>query len=207
MCRTSGKFLPPNGGFGSVFTQTGDLGSPRRGPFRAGVFAARQRQVTCLSISNYPEIEDAGRDAARLRRAIGRLSRSLRATDAGTGLTPTQLSLLATVARRGELPLAELCRIESLNPTLLSRAVGRLEEAGLLRRRPHPDDRRAVLVDVTAAGRRVHRRIRAERTDVLAAQLRALAEPDRAALLAALPVLERVADALEEQSLPAGGAR
>jgi len=142
-----------------------------------------------------------------LRKAIARLSRSLRATDAGTGLTPTQLSLLGTVASRGELPLSELCKLESLNPTLLSRAVGRLEQQGLLLRHPHPHDRRAALVDATAAGRRLYRRIRAERTDVLAAQLRGLADADRAALLAALPALEQIAERLLEEPAPAGAAR
>jgi DNA-binding MarR family transcriptional regulator len=131
----------------------------------------------------------------------------LRATDSGTGLTPTQLSLIATVARNGELPIAELGRIEAVNPTLLSRALGRLEEAGLLSRRPHPDDRRAAFIDLTAAGRRLHRRIRAERTDVLAAQLRDLSEADRAALVAALPALEQIAASLKAPPLPTGGTR
>jgi DNA-binding MarR family transcriptional regulator len=159
-------------------------------------------QVICLSIGNYSHTEDA----ARLRKAIARLSRSLRATDSGTGLTPTQLSLLATVATRGELPLSELCRIESLNPTLLSRSVGNLEQAGLLVRQQHPHDRRAALVDVTPAGLRLYRRIRAERTDVLAAQLRDLGDDDRAALLAALPALERIAERLREPA-PVGATR
>jgi DNA-binding MarR family transcriptional regulator len=123
-------------------------------------------------------------------------------------MTPTQLSLIATVARNGELPIAELARIEAVNPTLLSRAIGRLEEDGLLSRRPHPEDRRAALIDLTPAGRRLHRRIRAERTDVLAAQLRDLSEIDRPALVAALPALEQIAASLKEQRVPvAGGAR
>ena len=41
----------------------------------------------------------------RLRIALGITSRYLRATDAGEGLTPTELSILATISRRGSLRL------------------------------------------------------------------------------------------------------
>jgi len=44
----------------------------------------------------------------RLRAALGRASRFLRSTDAGEGLTPTELSILATITRRGSLRLTEL---------------------------------------------------------------------------------------------------
>ena len=65
----------------------------------------------------------------RLRVALGITSRYLRATDAGEGLTPTELSILATITRRGSLRLTELAEIERVNPTMLSRIAGRLVEA------------------------------------------------------------------------------
>ena len=51
------------------------------------------------------EQDDAG---ARLRAVIGRLGRSLRPTRAGSGLSPSQISVLFTVVRDGAIPLAEL---------------------------------------------------------------------------------------------------
>jgi len=66
--------------------------------------------------------------ATRLRVAIGRLSRRLRATTAGSeaALTPTRISVLLTVDRQGPMRIAELAEHESLNPTMLSRAIGQL---------------------------------------------------------------------------------
>ena len=56
--------------------------------------------------------------------ALGITSRYLRSTDAGEGLTPTELSILATISRRGSLRLTELAEIERVNPTMLSRIAG-----------------------------------------------------------------------------------
>ncbi|MGH2864444.1 MAG: hypothetical protein ACRDJX_04250, partial [Solirubrobacteraceae bacterium] len=53
----------------------------------------------------------------RLRAVIGRLSRRLRPTLAGSGLSPSQISVLFTVVRLGPIGLSELAAIESLNPT------------------------------------------------------------------------------------------
>jgi DNA-binding MarR family transcriptional regulator len=90
--------------------------------------------------------------AARLRTAVGRLARRIRPTRAGAELTLTEATVLATTARNGPVGLSWLAREEGMNPTMLSRVVWRLEDAGLLARRPDPRDRRAALVDATPAG-------------------------------------------------------
>ena len=81
--------------------------------------------------------------ATRLRATLGRLARRLRPTEAGAaaGLTPTRVSILLTVVRAGPIGLSALAEAEGLNPTMLSRAISRLVDAGLLaarqrRRRP-----------------------------------------------------------------------
>src|SRR6266852_4956621 len=105
--------------------------------------------------------------ADRLRTAVGRLARRIRPTRVGAELTLTEATVLATTARNGPVGLSWLAREEGMNPTMLSRVVWRLEDAGLLARRPDPRDRRAALVDATPAGRKLHERVRAERTDAL----------------------------------------
>ena len=137
--------------------------------------------------------------AARLRTAVGRLARRIRPTRAGADLTLTEATVLATTARNGPVGLSWLAREERMNPTILSRVVWRLEDAGLLARRPDPRDRRAALVDATPAGRRLHERIRAERTDALRQLIEHLDPDERDALDAALPVLEQLARDLKER--------
>jgi DNA-binding MarR family transcriptional regulator len=134
--------------------------------------------------------------AARLRAVVGKLSRRLNALARGSGLTPSQLSALGVIARQGPIRLSDLAEIESMNPTMLSRVVAALGEAGLVRRRTDPDDRRAGLIEVTATGRRTHDRLRAERGKALTAGLTGLAPAEVAAVEAALPALEALIDAM-----------
>lgn len=137
--------------------------------------------------------------APRLRAVVGKLSRRLRPTLAGTGLTPTRLSVLATVVRRGPLRISELAEVEGLNPTMLSRVIAELTDAGLLSRVPDAEDRRAASVRATAAGTRLHKKIQNERTDVLSVLLGELSRHQREALEPALAVLEELAERLKER--------
>ncbi|MGI8507268.1 MAG: MarR family winged helix-turn-helix transcriptional regulator [Solirubrobacteraceae bacterium] len=139
--------------------------------------------------------------AARLRVAIGRLSRRLRITAAGSaaGLTPTRISVLLTVVRAGPIRLSELAELESLNPTMLSRVVSDLVDAGLMARVSDDGDRRAAWVKTTPAGRKLAQRMRRERTDALNHALEGLPEDDRQTIEQALPALEGLAEQLSER--------
>lgn len=135
---------------------------------------------------------------ARLRRVIGRLSRQLNASSTEEGLTPTQASVLGLVALRGPLRLAELAELEGLNPTMLSRIVRKLDEAGLIRRLADPSDLRAARAEITADGAAVAERVRAQRTQVVSACLDKLPDETSEELLRALPALESLAEELHE---------
>jgi DNA-binding MarR family transcriptional regulator len=135
-------------------------------------------------------------DTARLRAVIGRLSRRLRGTLAGSGLTPSQISVLFTVVRTGPIGLSELAELEGINPTMLSRISANLSDAGLLARTVDPADKRAARVAATAAGRRLRERIHRERTHALALHVDQLDADQRALLMSALPVLEELAERL-----------
>ena len=129
-------------------------------------------------------------DAARLRAAILGLARRLRSIDAGTGYTPAELSMLATIARRGPIRSSDLASAERLHPTMASRLVHRLADAGMVSRRCDPSDHRGALLELTAQGQRTQRQLRTARARALEAQLRRLPEDERRRLLAALPALE-----------------
>jgi DNA-binding MarR family transcriptional regulator len=78
---------------------------------------------------------------------------------------------------------------------MLSRIVGKLVNAGLLRRVPDPDDGRAALVEATPAGVNLHEQRRLERTRLLLRVLDQIPADDASALIAVLPTLETLADA------------
>lgn len=154
--------------------------------------AVTREKSLSLKDPDDPELESS----ARLRAAIGRLSRRLRPTVAGSGLTPSQTSVLFSVVRLGPIGLSELAEVESLNPTMLSRITAQLCESGLISRTADPGDRRAAFVQATAAGRRMRERIHRERTQALNAHVATLDEHQRAVLWEALPVLEELAERL-----------
>jgi DNA-binding MarR family transcriptional regulator len=137
-------------------------------------------------------------ETTRLRRAVARLTRALNAAATGEGLTPAQSSMLALVGAGGRLPVAEIIRLEGLNPSMASRVLGKLEDAGLIRRAPGSTDQRTVLVEATAAGRRTHQRIKDRRNALVTECLARLPVEQATALSRALPALEALVDELTE---------
>ena len=139
----------------------------------------------------------------RLRGVIGRLARQLNASSTAEGLTPSQASVLGLVVFRGPLSLSELADLEGLNPTMLSRVVGRLQELELIRRIPDPADLRSASVTSTEAGRAVDGRVKAQRASVVSECVDQLLAEEQEALSAALPALEALAEALKKSTRPA----
>lgn len=133
---------------------------------------------------------------SKLRGVISKLARELNATATGEGLTPTQASVLGLIAVRGPLGLTELARLEGLNPTMLSRVVGKLTELGLIQRDPNPDDLRAIRVEATDAGRHLHDRVKLLRTEAIGTCLDQLSPESAQTIITALPALEELAQAM-----------
>jgi DNA-binding MarR family transcriptional regulator len=134
---------------------------------------------------------------ARLRGVIPRLAREFNDTSTGEGLTPTQYSVLALVRSRGPLGLAELTELEGLNPTMVSRVIKVLDERGLIRRMPDPHDLRAARLAATPMGEQMHDRVRTQRTQVLSERLGRLSPDTAETLLAAVPAMEALAEAVK----------
>ncbi len=132
----------------------------------------------------------------RLRRVVLRLARELNAASRSEGLTPTQASVLGITIGRGPLSLAELTELEGLNPTMLSRVIGKLDSFGLIKRLRDPADFRAARVEATPEGRRLHERISAQRSAVISECVAGLPADQEAALVAALAAFENLAEEL-----------
>jgi MarR family transcriptional regulator, organic hydroperoxide resistance regulator len=78
------------------------------------------------------------------------------------GLSPAQAEVLTVLARTDRpLTLREVGDLLVCEPGSPSRLVSSLAGAGHVARRPHPEDRRASALELTARGRRAAQQIRA----------------------------------------------
>jgi DNA-binding MarR family transcriptional regulator len=139
--------------------------------------------------------------ATRARLVVLRLARRLRRTAEG-GLTATQLSALATIERRGPLRLGDLAAHEGIHAPTVSRLVDHLEGAALVRRQTDARDGRSYLVGLTPGGEALLAQLRSTGTRLLETAMAGLDAEDQAALVAAVPVLERLLDVMGEGAPP-----
>lgn len=105
---------------------------------------------------------EGGRPApiAPLSYAIFLLARAHRAYAAELlrqhGLHPGQELLLMQLLERDHQTQAELLDSAGLDHSTLSKSLRRMEVAGLLTRKPSTQDRRALVVSLTAKGKKMH---------------------------------------------------
>ncbi len=131
--------------------------------------------------------------AVRLQMTTTRLSRRLR-QEAGARLTPSQLSVMASIHRNGPITLGALAECERVAPPTITRVVAKLEADGLVERRSDPDDRRVSRVVTTPQGAELITDSRARKVAWLGERLDQLSARDRARIDAALDALERLVD-------------
>lgn len=81
------------------------------------------------------------------------LAEGMSADAAGRGLTMARAELVWVLARRGPMRQRDLADALRVTPRNITGLLDALEKAGFVRRNPHPTDGRAVLVELTDAGR------------------------------------------------------
>lgn len=85
---------------------------------------------------------------------IGEMSKDLyRAAIAPLGITEQHLYILVALDRMGKTVQAHLSVPLKIDRATMVGLLNDLEKRGLIRRTPHPSDRRAYLVEITGAGR------------------------------------------------------
>lgn len=137
---------------------------------------------------------------AQLRTSLISISRRIDRQVSVAGLTSTEASILASIVARGPLGVGQLASREGVNRTMVSRVIGKLEAADLVRRQAAIADRRAVEVVATRKGARLRERLLADRSRLLAERLAELPSETVAILLDATPALNALAAALEPRS-------
>jgi len=109
-----------------------------------------------------------------------------------TGLSLTAAATLVRLAREGPSRVSDLASAEGVTQPAMSQLVARLERDGYVARTPSPQDGRAVLTALTAAGEHVIAARRDERVRALATLFAEVGADDARAIAAALPALRRL---------------
>ena len=142
---------------------------------------------------------DASHVAVRLRASVSHLGRQLRAGMPPQALGTAALGALSHLYRRGPLTPTQLAQHEGVKLQTLTRLLAELEAAGHINRRPHELDGRQSLLALTPRGACLltgeAKRREASLASVLADRL---APDERAALLRACDLIDRVADKIAE---------
>jgi DNA-binding MarR family transcriptional regulator len=136
---------------------------------------------------------DLGELTAALALDLERIVGLFRSLSPPSGLSMTAAATLASIERLGPQRLTILAAREGVTQPAMTQLISRLEDAGLVRREPSPDDGRVVMVAITDLGRTTLARRRAGRTERLAGILARLSPAHQNALLAALPALDALA--------------
>ena len=126
-----------------------------------------------------------------LRIACMRIARRVR-FESDSAVAPHQFSVLVRLDEGPRTP-KELAAIEKVSAPSMSRTVNALVDLGLVARADDPTDGRQVILSLTPAGLATIKETRRKRHQWFATRLEALTDEERALLVEATALLERVA--------------
>ena len=137
---------------------------------------------------------EVSRTAGELRALLGRLARRLRQTSVVGEMTLSQASVLSLLEREGPATSGILATKERISPQSMGTILVSLEALGLVSRTPDPTDRRRLVISLTEAGLQVIHGARRQKEERLAQALaNYFTNEEQQVLMAALPLLERLA--------------
>jgi DNA-binding MarR family transcriptional regulator len=146
------------------------------------VATERQRQIARQFMETIPAL-------------LHSIGSEIRSTSGTSGpVTMAQFRSMAAL-RRGPHTLNELAALHEVSAPTMSRLISTLVERGWVSREPDPQDRRQVILTLTAEGESTWQELLSRGTEHLADLLANLSEDEIASLDAALAALARVAQA------------
>jgi DNA-binding MarR family transcriptional regulator len=144
-------------------------------------------------LNNVSEADHDRSLTSRLRLAVMRLNRRLRAQRTDAAVTLSQVSAMSCLHKCGSLSPGELAAKEGVQPPSMTRVVAALEEMGFVHKRQHPSDGRQSIIELTDKGiAHLHADICA-REAWLDARLAELTPSDRKVLEEASEIIDRMA--------------
>ncbi|MEU5028137.1 MarR family winged helix-turn-helix transcriptional regulator [Streptomyces milbemycinicus] len=144
-----------------------------------------------------PRPRQSAATAQRLHDAIKRLRARLRAESGqhATGLTATQLAVLASVVREGPVTAARLASLEHVSAQAIAQSLAVLRAAGLVHSEPDPQDGRKKLISADRSATEMVDKLVTGRATFLTLAIGHVVAPDeREDMEKAIELLERLAD-------------
>ena len=146
----------------------------------------------------YPELDPSAMEAfLHLMRTSTELTEAFGALHASHNISHGRFIVLMLLNRDPETPVnpGDLADRADVTRATMTGLIDRLERDGFIRREPTPDDRRMMLVRMTAKGRNYFERILPDYFRRVATVMRRLTEAERKALVA---LLGKIAQAVPE---------
>lgn len=133
--------------------------------------------------------------AGALRTEVNRLAYHLRSPATRSGVTPTRLAALGALAKHPKgLRQGDLAVLIGMSAPSMTRLAQLLIEPGWVTRERDSADARAYVLRLSKAGEATLSNVRDAGTRLLLDDLGELSEAERATLVAAVPVLRKLAD-------------
>lgn len=137
----------------------------------------------------------AAATAMQVRVTVGRLHRKLRLVANEGGLSASQTSTLARIAKGEADTAAALATLDGVRPQSMAATVASLEKEGLVARSVDPDDARRAILRLTADGEALFLGNRAARQEWLARTMRErLDDRELRLVLEAAALLQRLTE-------------
>src|ERR687892_76526 len=108
-----------------------------------------------------------------------------------TGLTYARIRVLGVLSRKGPQIMSALSDELVVSPRNITTLVDALEANGLVRRHPHPTDRRAILVELTPQGVETYAIMYTRHAEAVSELFSDLSQADQRELLRLLNLLYR----------------
>lgn len=124
----------------------------------------------------------------------------------GTGLTTARVHLLWVLQHAGPSTQQTLARLCEVSPRNITGLVDALETSGHVRRAPHPSDRRAVLVELTASATETMAQMEKEHAELNATLLESVAPADRDAVERGITAIANRLESLVSAAAPTATA-
>jgi len=138
---------------------------------------------------DYDPMRDIFMDLRRIMRAMDVYSRQLSGSH---GLTGPQMLCLREIADQGPLTTGSLALAVALSPATLTGILDRLELRGLVSRERRPEDKRRVLVSLTAMGKQMAQELPSPLQERFGSRLLELSAEEQAAIREALNTVAKM---------------